>query len=154
MGAGDEKIAEIYNVTKERGRRLKSGYIESMPGLSRLKTERIPTEAHRGFTIGFDGRRIYCNSDHLMMAAYLQGGEAIIMKLAMILAIDRLEKELIPSQLINVVHDEMIFECLPEHSEKVKEITEWSIGEAGRVLKLICPMKGEGKIGKTWLDVH
>ena len=154
LGAGDAKIGEIYNITSSAGRNLKERYIESMPGLAKLKRDRIPTEARQGYTFGFDGRRILCNSDHLMMAAYLQGGETVIMKLAVVLAVDKLKQEKIPAYLINVVHDEMIFETTEHYSQRVREITEWSIGEAGIKLKLNCPQKGEGKIGKTWLDVH
>lgn len=154
LGAGDEKVGEIYGISKREGGELKEGYINSTPGLKRLKSGRIPSDAHQGYTIGFDGRKILCNSKHLMMAAYLQGGEAIVMKTAVVLAIDRMRQKNIEAYLVNVVHDEMIFECLPEVAEEVKIITEWSIAEAGKVLKLRCPMKGVGAIGKTWLEVH
>lgn len=154
LGAGDTKIGEIYSISSRAGRELKERFIESTPGLKNLKRKRIPTEARRGFTIGFDGRRIYCNSEHLMMAAYLQGGEAIIMKLALIIALRKLKESHTEAQLINVVHDEMIFECSPEVSKTVLKATEESIKEAGERLGLKCPMKGEGKIGMNWLNVH
>lgn len=154
LGAGDGKIGEIYNTSRKKGRDLKQEFIESTPGLKFLKSQRIPTEAFAGFTTGFDGRRIYCNSEHLMMAVYLQAGEAIIMKKALVLALNKIREESIPAYLINVVHDEMIFETTIEYSERVREITEWSIEEAGRLLKLKCPMKGQGNVGRNWMEVH
>jgi len=154
LGGGDAKLGEIYGLNRAQGSSLKQRYIESTPGLKRLKGERIPSDAARGFTVAFDGRQIQCDSTHLMMAAYLQGGEAIIMKLAVVLAIEKLKQTYTDARLINVVHDEMIFECSPQYAEATRVITEWSIKAAGEQLKLKCPMKGEGKIGRTWLDVH
>lgn len=154
LGAGDSKIGEIYNAGKSAGKELKENFIKSTPGLSKLKKQRIPTEARRGYTIGFDGRKIYCDDPHLMMAMYLQGGEAVIMKLALYLSITEIKELNLDARLVNVVHDEMLFDCLPEHAERVKEITERSIAEAGELLQLKCPMKGEGKIGTNWLEVH
>jgi DNA polymerase-1 len=154
LGAGDEKVGEIYNIGISRGKALKRTYIESMSGLNKLKRERIPADARQGYTVAFDGRRVLCNSDHLMMAAYLQSGEAILMKLAMVLSVSKIREKGIGANLINVVHDEMIFECDEKDSQEVKEITEWSIKAAGEYLNLKCPMKGEGKIGRTWLEVH
>ena len=154
LGAGDGKIAEIYNLKRTEGGKLKQDYINSIPGLKKLKNQRIPIEALYGYTIGFDGRKIKCDSEHLMMAMYLQGGEAIVMKTAVILSIKELHKQGIEAYLINVIHDEMIFECQEKDADKVKEITEWSIQRAGEILKLKCPMKGEGKIGFNWLEVH
>lgn len=154
LGAGDEKIGEIYGISTTEGKRLKTNFIETTPGLFRLKNQRIPAEADRGFTIGFDGRRIYCDSRHLMMAAYLQGGESIIMKVATVIALKEIKRRKLDAHLVNIVHDEMIFDCLPSHAYRVLCITEEAIKKAGEVLNLKCPMKGEGKMGLNWLKVH
>lgn len=154
LGAGDSKIGEIYSISKREGSSLKESYIESTPGLKRLKKGRIPIEASQGFTIAFDGRKIYCNSQHLMMAAYLQGGEAIIMKLATVIALREIKQRKLDARLVNIVHDEMLFDCLPKHAYRVLRITEEAIRKAGEILKLKCPMKGEGKMGLNWLQVH
>lgn len=154
LGAGNSKIGEIYSISSKEGAQLKEIYIQSTPGLKKLKSERIPAEAFKGYTVGFDGRRINCDSDHKMMAAYLQGGEAVVMKLAVVIAVRDIKRLKLDAKLINVVHDEMIFECSLGDAEQVRIVTEESIKTAGELLKLKCPMKGEGKVGKTWLDVH
>jgi DNA polymerase-1 len=89
-----------------------------------------------------------------MMAAYLQGGEAILMKLAVVLSVEEIQKRKLDARLVNVVHDEMLFDCHKDHAEEVRQITEWSICEAGKILKLKCPMKGMGNVGRNWLAVH
>ncbi len=154
LGAGDGKVGEIFNIDRARGADVKKGFIEAYPGLKRLKSERIPADAHRSYTVGFDGRKIWCDSEHLMMAAYLQAGEAVVMKYAVVMSIEKLRDLKIDAQLINVVHDEMIFECCLDVAEEVRRVCEDSIRLAGERLALKCAMKGEGKIGKTWLDVH
>lgn len=154
LGAGDGKVGEIFGVNRSRGGLVKLGFVEAYPGLKKIKRELIPSDAHRGYTYGFDGRMILCDSEHLMMAAYLQAGEAVIMKVAVIESLGIMKDRKIDAKLVNVVHDEMLFECLPEVAEDVRQITEESIRRAGELLRLRCPMKGEGKIGKTWLDVH
>ncbi len=154
LGAGDGKIGEIYNIGRKAGRELKEQFIESIAGLSALKNNRIPIEARKGYTVAFDGRRIYCNDSHFMMAAYLQGGEAVIMKYAVVLSVEEIRRRKLDGKLVNVVHDEMLFECSPEHAEEIRKLTEDNIRVAGEMLKLKCPMKGEGKVGTNWLEVH
>lgn len=154
LGAGDGKIAEIYSISRGEATKLKGSFINSTPGLKKLKQERIPIEASKGYTIGFDGRKIECNSEHLMMAVYLQAGEAVIMKLAVKLAVAEVHKRRLDAHLINVVHDEMLFDSHKDCAEEVRLICENAIYEAGVKLNLNCPMKGEGKIAKNWLEAH
>lgn len=156
LGGGDRKIAEILNIPVKRAAEVKESFIKSYPGLAKLKKEVIPNDAQRGYMVGFDGRRIRCDSEHLMMAAYLQSGEAILVKMAACIADQEITRFSIPAYLINVVHDELIYEVEDRdgYPEMVKLITEQAIYEAGQQLKLKCSMKGDGKIGGTWEAVH
>ena len=51
-------------------------------------------------------------------------------------------------------HDEFTIECKPEHADFVKKVSEDSIAWAGRFYKIVCPHKGDGKIGKDWSEIH
>lgn len=154
LGAGDSKIAEILGISSRRAKGVKESFVGSYPGLKDLKEKLIPSDARRGYFIGVDGRKVRCDSEHLMMAGYLQNTEAVIMKKAIQIANTYIAGYNIPAYLINFVHDEMIFEVEEGYEEQVKVICEDAICIAGEVLNLNCPMKGEGKIGKTWLDTH
>jgi len=56
--------------------------------------------------------------------------------------------------LVNFIHDELIFETVPEKAEYVRDFVCRAITETGEELKLKCPMSGEGKIGLNWSEIH
>ena len=50
--------------------------------------------------------------------------------------------------------DEYSFECHPDIAPKVLKMAEDAMVEAGKFHKLTIPLKGEGKIGKSWYEIH
>ena len=52
------------------------------------------------------------------------------------------------------MHDELQYECEPQHAEKLMQILEESAKLAGDYYNLRCPIAAEAKQGKTWADVH
>lgn len=50
--------------------------------------------------------------------------------------------------------DEYTIECDPDIAEEVQRISEESIAWAGKFFKIVCPHKGDGKIGGSWYEVH
>lgn len=156
LGAGDQKVADIFNVKKKVGKAIKEYMYTIYPGLKKLRKQ-MAKDAERGYFVNVDGRPVVCDSEHHMLSGYLQAGEASIMKLAVRIAVDEMITDLLLKEkpkLINMVHDEMIFLCHKDDAEKVRKITEYAIAKAGEELKLNCPMKGEGKVGNDWLEVH
>lgn len=154
LGAGNDKVASIFDVKKKVGKAIKAYMPTIYPGLKPFKDKVVPKDARRGYFINVDGRPVVCDSEHHMLSGYLQAGEASIMKVAVREAVRRLREARIEAWLINLVHDEMIFLCPVGVAEKVRQITCDAIAWAGDTLKLNCPMKGEGKVGNDWLEVH
>jgi len=156
LGAGDGKIGEILGTDSYGGRRRKEQFIESMPGLARLKREIIPNDARQGFFTGFDGRRVYCNDEHLMLAGYLQNGEAVIMKHANLLWRKILNGEKISYKQVNFVHDEWQTEYRGrrEVAEYIGRVQSESIKATGEALGLRCPMAGQCQVATNWRDTH
>ena len=155
LGAGDAKIGEILGVGPGRGASAKRRYIEANPGLRRLKEEQIPRDAARGYCEGIDGRRIYCDSEHHMLAAYLQSGEAILMKHANVWWRKKLNDEKIWYKQVGWTHDEWITEVKSkEEGDYIGKLQTESIKVIGEQLKLNCPMSGAYHVGKTWLEIH
>lgn len=155
-GAGKNKVGEIFGCSLGEAARALELYQERYPGLARLKQEIIPKYAEQGWFPGLDGRRVYCDDEHLMFAGMLQNGESIIMKMATISARKRMMKEGISFKTINVVHDEVIHEIYgtEEEARQAGEIQAEAIKLAGQILNLRCPLAGEFKVGKDWLIVH
>ena len=52
------------------------------------------------------------------------------------------------------VHDEVQFSCKPEHADELGQLFVDSIKNAGKVLKVRCPLDGEYKVGANWKETH
>lgn len=155
LGAGVGKVAEILGCSETEARAAIASFINSYPGLRDLKDYRIPADADRGYFVGLDGRLVACTSEHLMLAGYLQNGEAVIMKTANLIWRENLRKEGITFKQVNFVHDEWQVEVKTlTDATKAGTIMVSAIEEAGIQLKLNCPLTGNSKIGRNWLETH
>lgn len=151
------KIPHILGCSKRQAKDKVEEFLEAYPGLKKLRTHDIPRDASNGYFVGLDDRLVLCNSEHLMLAGYLQNGEALIMKHATQLWYDKLiRKEMHKLKFINYVHDEWETEVRGdmELAEYVGKVQADCIRQAGIDLGLRCPLAGNYKIGKTWYDVH
>ena len=154
-GAGDVKIGLSYDKSlsipraKSKGKEIRQAYIEAIPGLAGLLAA-VQAAADRGFVKAIDGRRLNVDSSHKALNFLLQGSSASLAKRWMIIANDN---PFCCSQLA-FVHDELQYECHPEHSEDLKFKLELSAVEAGEHFNLRCPIAAEGKIGSNWAEVH
>jgi len=52
------------------------------------------------------------------------------------------------------IHDEFQAEVKPDLAETYGQLAVQAIKQAGKDLKLLCPMDGEYKIGKSWAETH
>ena len=57
-------------------------------------------------------------------------------------------------ELILWVHDELQFECKPEHAELLGKTVAACLEEAAVRLGFKLPMTGEYKIGNNWSECH
>ena len=107
--------------------------------------------------IGLDGRPVLVPYKHQLLVYELQSDESIMMSAAYIKLNVELEKKFKWGEDYGVVcfyHDEYTIECKPEIAEEVRKISEEAITWAGRHFNIVCPHKGDGKIGKDWYEVH
>lgn len=163
LGAGIAKVAQILNCKNNEAKEAVASFLNRITGLKYLKEEVIPRDANRGYFIGLDGRAVICDSEHLMLAGYLQNGESVIMKRANVLWRNRLLKEKIPFKQVNFVHDEWQLE-VPNDQELalyIANILADSIRQVGEDLNLNCPMAGsflnqhkQLAIGANWSITH
>lgn len=153
LGAGDAKIGSIIGGSAKDGRDMKAKFLDRIPSLKRLK-QRAKVAAQRGYLKGLDGRHIVIKSEHYALSAYLQGGEACIMKKAMCFGYDRTRRAKVPMDYLAFVHDEFQVETLRTTADTVGDILVNSIIDAGRYFKLKCPLDAEYKIGDNWAETH
>lgn len=169
LGAGDAKLGAVLGCSLKEAKQARTNFLEFYPGLKALKGDQIPRDAARGYFEGYDGRLVLCDSEHLMLAGYLQNGESVIMKKAKQIWWAKLEKEKIPFWLVNWVHDEWQTEtvnCMDTALYIAKTQAD-AIREAGEIYKVYCPLAGSYEtdhptekgvripsIGTNWTHTH
>ena len=152
-GAGDAKIGSIVGGGQAQGAKLKAKFLSSLPALDRLLSK-VTRIAGGGQIPGLDGRRVHVRSEHAALNTLLQSAGAVVMKQALINAINKLEDYGYPYKLVAQVHDEFQVEVPEQYADRVGKIFRNAIRQAGRDLELRCPTDGEYKIGSSWADTH
>lgn len=156
LGAGIDKVAHILHNSTKDARTAVNSFIEGYPGLKLLKSKQIPEDAKKGYFIGLDGRLVPVPSEHHMLAGYLQNGEQLIMKTAAVEWRTKLKEEKFPFWMVDFVHDEWQVEVNDDDAEAQYAIDTMSqaIVNAGVLLKMNCPLAGQGKQGYNWGATH
>jgi DNA polymerase-1 len=155
-GGGVGKVCEIFGCERSQGAKSLNQFIESYPGLRRLREVLFPAWAKRKFFQGPDGRLVFCDSEHHMMATVLQNYEAVLMKHANILWRKELNARGIRYKQVNFVHDEFQTEVYESRAvaEDVGRIQSDAIRIVGERFGIKCPLGGEYKVGRDWLETH
>ena len=83
--------------------------------------------------------------------APIQGGAADIIKLAMIAVARRMEAEHFRSRMVLQVHDELVFDVVPEERDRMVEMVKQ---EMEGVCTLQVPLITECNYGKNWREAH
>lgn len=152
-GAGDAKIGSIVGGSSTQGAKLKAKFLEQTPALNVL-IKRVHAAAEQGFVRGLDGRKIWVRSSHAALNSLLQGAGAIVMKKALVLLSNHLHKQKIVHGFCANVHDEWQIETKKQYADVVGKLAVQSIEEAGKELKLFCPVSGEYNVGYNWKETH
>jgi DNA polymerase I-like protein with 3'-5' exonuclease and polymerase domains len=150
-GAGDAKIGSVVGGSASHGKKLKADFLENTPALAKLRKE-VTKNAESGFLTGLDGRRIRVRSQHAALNTLLQGAGAVVMKQAIVILYDLLER--VDFKLVAQVHDEWQIECRPEDADFIGKSCVNAMVFAGELLQLNCPLDGEYRIGNSWADTH
>lgn len=156
LGAGAGKIAEILGCSAREAKDAVDRFIGQLSGLTELKHGRIPADATRGYFVGLDGRKVVCDSKHLMMSGYLQNGEKVLMAKAMQRWVSILDGDGIDYLIHNWVHDEWQTGS-PDDDEVCAHIQRTQCDAlvwAGAQLGLSLPTPGESKWGYNWKATH
>ena len=155
LGAGGAKVASILRTGTRQVKAAVDSFLASLPGLKKLKQGQIKRDAMRGFFTGLDGRKVLCNSDHLMLAGYLQNAEKVCTAM-WILEWRKLANEAgLWYRHVDYVHDEVQVEVLTEEDgARLIEIQQKAIRNVSDRLDLFCPLDVSGTVGYSWAETH
>ena len=139
------------------GKKTRDNVAKNLPALGNF-IEAVKKAARRGYLIGLDGRHIHIRSEHSAPNALLQSGGAVVMKKALIILDDLLQRVgLTPGEeyeFCGNIHDEFQMEVDEDVAEFVGRMAAASIREAGRHFNLRCPLAGDYAIGTSWAETH
>lgn len=150
-----EQEAALKKLGESRKRRL----MERLPALKQLIDGVKKAAQARGYLIGLDGRKLYVRSQHSALNTLLQGGGAVVMKRALVIADQRLRElgELtweVDGEFVLNVHDEFQSEVLEKHAHTVGRVMADSIRAAGEHYNLRCPLDAGYDVGDNWSETH
>ncbi|MCB1171774.1 MAG: DNA polymerase I, partial [Leptospiraceae bacterium] len=118
----------------------KHGYVETLSGRRR----QIP-EINASNRFRKEGaRRTAINTP-------IQGTSADIIKMAMISIREKMDAKKYRSSMILQVHDELLFDALPDEKEELVTIAKKEMESA---LKLDVPLRVDAGEGKNWDEAH
>jgi len=158
-GAGDQKLGLSYDKqlspekAKKKGKEIRKAYIDAIPGLKKL-LEGVHKASERGYVQGIDKRKILVDSKHKSLNYLIQGSSAILAKRWMLITNEHIKEMDLRCSQLAFVHDELQFECTPEHVDDLKSLLVLSAAEAGEYYKLRIPIAAEASSGLSWADTH
>ena len=114
------------------------GYVQTIFGRRRY----IPELRERNFNIRAFGERVAANSP-------IQGSAADLIKIAMIRINDALRTRNLQSKMLLQVHDELVFEVLPDELDEVSNLVKHEMEHAAQ---LSVPLVVDLGVGKNWLE--
>ncbi|MFQ5513795.1 MAG: DNA polymerase I [Myxococcota bacterium] len=157
-------IARQLGISQAEAQHHIDAYFERYPGV-RGFLERIVAEARAcGYAETLDGRRRYlpdlrsrnrarrAAAERMAPNAVLQGTAADIIKRAMVRIDTALRAPGAPEAcMILTVHDELVFELLPEHREALETLV---VGHMQGVMQLSVPLRVNLSWGRNWREAH
>lgn len=153
-GAGDAKIGSIAGGSATLGAQLKKRFLSNVPSLKKLASSIETLAETKGSIPGLDGRRIKTRKSYSALNFLLQGGGAVVMKVALVNAVTSLRAANIPFKIVANVHDELQVETDEWFANAVGKHLQAAIRKAGDDLELRCPMDAEYHIGNNWAETH
>ena len=158
-GAGDAKIGHSYDASlndrnaKSKGKEIREAFVSAIDGLAEL-LEAIKKASEKGFVRSIDSRKILLDSPHKALNYLLQSGAGTVAKRWMLINQQTIESTKLCCAQLAFVHDELQFECHPDHADDLSASLVYSAAAAGEYYKLRVPIAAEAKQGKNWAEVH
>lgn len=168
-GCSPPKLAKTLGKPEYEGQELYDKYWEINPATKALKdnVENFwETSGSKRWLPAIDGRRLITRKKSALLNTLFQSCGAIIMEYALnfmdvwlggVKWEDGKPFYLYKGYVVQRVgyyHDELEYECDEAIAPEVAKMIEKAIERAAQFLKLKIPFAGEGKVGKSWKDVH
>jgi DNA polymerase I-like protein with 3'-5' exonuclease and polymerase domains len=158
-GAGNQKIGTSFDPllneaqAKKKGKEIREAFVSAIDGLAEL-LEAIKEKSKEGYIKSIDGRHIKVDSPHKALNYLLQSGAGVVAKRWLTINHNHIQELGLCASQLAFIHDELQFECHPDHAQDLSASLVLSSAEAGEYYKLRVPITAEAKIGANWAEVH
>jgi len=153
-GGGSAKIGQIAGGSSHKGKQLVDKFMKNLPAYARLKKKVLTAMRTNGTLQGLDGRRLRVESEHSALNFLLQSAGAVVMKKALVILHEKLNKRRVWFKIVANVHDEWQIETTERYANEVGELGRLAIKEAGEWFDMNCPLDGDYKVGHSWAETH
>ncbi len=156
-------LAQRLEIPRKEAAEIIENYFKQYPGIKRYMNDTIDNARMNGYVETVMGRRRYTrdiNSNNQTVRGFaernainapIQGSAADLIKLAMIKIHQRMKEENFKSKMILQVHDELLFDVVPDELDTLKKLV---IHEMESAIKLDVPILVEAGSGNNWLEAH
>ena len=164
-GQGAFGLADNLGVSRTEAKEIIDNYKREFASIQKYMDDTINFARENGYVETLMGRKRWLrdiNSSNFTVRGFaernainspIQGTAADMIKLAMIKIQAQLEKEKLQSKMILQVHDELIFDAVPQEIEILKPLILENMKSA-LLLPNNVPVEAELGMGKNWLDAH
>lgn len=156
-------LSERLGIPRSEAKELIEGYFAGYPGIRRYLDKAVEDARAKGYVTTVMGRRRRLpdiNSRNAVVRGYaernavnapLQGSAADIIKIAMIRIFDEMSRLDMRSRMIMQVHDELLFNVVPDELSKLQELVTRNMEQAwvDRV-----PLEVSAGVASNWLEAH
>ena len=164
-GQGAFGLADNLGISRTEAKEIIDNYKREFSGIQKYMDDTINYARENGFVETLMGRKRWLkdiNSSNFTVRGFaernainspIQGTAADMIKLAMIKIHAALQKENLQSKMILQVHDELIFDAIPEELDVLKPLILENMKSA-LVLPNEVPVEAEVGVGENWLAAH
>jgi DNA polymerase-1 len=156
-------LAQRLGIPRKEAAAIIDHYFAQFPGIRDYMTRTIAFARDHGYAETLTGRRRYLRdirsanatvraaAERNAINAPIQGTAADMIKLAMIQIHAAFERRQLRTRMLLQVHDELVFDLVPEEQDEVLALVEEKMRTA---LPLAVPIVVELGIGWNWLEAH
>jgi DNA polymerase-1 len=156
-------LAQITGMTNMQASDFIKRYHETFPHIKEYVDSTLNQARKQGYVNTLFGRKRFFPDMHGLshnerqalereaINMPIQGGNADLIKIAMIRIQHAIEQKYLKTRMILQVHDELVFEVPVEELDRIKNLVK-SLMEG--VAKLDVPIKVEMKVGKNWYEAE
>ena len=156
-------LSQRLGMSRSDSKKLIEDYFTSYPKVKEYMNNMVSMAKEKGYVETIYGRKRFLPdiksrnavvrsfSERNAINAPLQGSAADIIKVAMINIYNRMQEEGLQSKMVLQVHDELVFDTVPDEAERIACIVN---KEMENVIKLSIPLIAESGKGTNWLEAH